>query len=110
MYRFAWLALLAACRIGFDEIAPDGATSGDDPLYTTAPAGEPFVSSCAPGSACIVDCSRASSCTVQCNNAAYCDVTCPPTGCTVTGCYEGLCDVDCATGAPTRYISFATCP
>ncbi|GEM_PF-4629325 len=109
MHRFAWLVLLAGCRIGFDEIRPDDGGSLDA-LATVAPAGEPFISSCRPGSACVVDCSLASSCDVQCNNAAYCDVTCPPEGCTVTGCFEYVCEVNCASGMPTRYTSFATCP
>lgn len=112
MHRIAWLVLLAACRIGFDELHPDGgegSTGTGDAHVETGQPDEPFTGTCQPGTQCSFDCSLASECSVQCNGGT-CDVTCPATGCVVTGCYVGTCTVECATGSPTVYPSLATCP
>lgn len=110
MHRIACLLVVAgslgACRIGFDERAPEDSEAGE----VVAVPGTDLSTSCAPGTTCLVDCSQATACSVECNGAAVCDVMCPPTGCLVRSCYEPGCEVSCAMGAPIRLTpSLVTC-
>lgn len=97
--RFACVLLLAACRIGFDEV-PDG---GGVPASSSV--------TCAPGSLCLVNCRGRERCDVACNGAAQCVVDCGGQRCSVTGCSGVACTVDCGTGVPATFAGQrATCP
>jgi hypothetical protein len=98
--RLAVLVLLAACRIGFDDV-PDGGTAVTPNSNVV----------CAPGTFCLVTCDGRERCDVACNGAAQCIVDCAGQTCTVSGCSGVTCTVDCGTGAPpTTYGQRATCP
>ena len=84
--RLCALALLAACRINFDPIAPDaGVAAAAAELCVphagvctfVADAGSSVSVTCEPGLDCIVDCRAAAACDVDCATAPQCIVSCP---------------------------------
>jgi hypothetical protein len=98
--RLVVLVLLAACRIGFDEV-PDGGT-------TVMPNSNVV---CAPGTFCLVNCSEHKRCDVACNGAAQCIVDCGGQPCSVDDCSGVSCTVDCGTGVRATVTGQrATCP
>lgn len=108
------LALLAACRIGFDPVAEPGPDGGDlgsnrtscsvaDQCVVEAEPGEDFATTCPVSVVCGVTCSAAATCRVDCLHTLQCVVACPTSGCEVVGCTAGTCAVTCGdSGVPTR--------
>jgi hypothetical protein len=94
-----WLAclVLAACRIGFDEVAGTDATTASDDSFVCS--GTVCVASCPADTTCAIDCGTATECIVDCDGP-----------CTVTDCDFGRCVVRCDGELTQPVDGIATCP